>query len=164
MRRKSMLLIIAVMIISANSFAQKIFMKVPTATGKSGEEVIALNVSLEAESSWTKGGGASVGKPNPGKLAIRKTNGPSTAEFLKNIASGKSFPEIVFEYVDNSGKASYIISLSGVYITELSWVTPDCSNCPKLQMQVEMIYKTYQIFDAATGTTVKWDIPMGKVE
>ncbi len=31
-------------------------------------EIQGWDWEIEAESSWTKGGGASVGKPNPGKL------------------------------------------------------------------------------------------------
>ena len=33
-------------------------------------EINSWNWEVQAESSWTKGGGASVGKPNPGKISF----------------------------------------------------------------------------------------------
>ena len=53
------------------------FMKIGSAEGEARQgkygkekwiELQSWEWEVEAESSWTKGGGASVGKPNPGKL------------------------------------------------------------------------------------------------
>ena len=144
--------------------AQKIVMKIPSLTDKAGEEVRSLDWNLEAESSGTKGGGASVGKPNPGKITIRKTNNKSTVEFFKNIVSGKSFPEISFEYYDQGQRLIYSITVANAYITEVNWLTPECNNCPKLEMRMEMVFKTVELNDVLNGTKSKWDIPAGAVQ
>ena len=139
-------------------------MRIPSLTDKEGEEVKTLAFTIDASTSWTKGGGASVGKPNPGSLVIRKSNNKSTAEVLKNITQGKSFPEITFEYYDASpkeGKAIYTITITGAFTTEISWLTPDCSNCPKLELKIGFAYKTIKVVDAVAGTTLTWDIPAG---
>ena len=163
--KRSLLPAFLIILISAfNSDAQKIVMKIPTLTDKAGEEVRSLDFDLEAISSWTKGGGASVGKPNPGKLSVRKTNNKSTAEFFRNIVSGKSFPEISFEYYDQGQKLIYSMTVGNAYITEVNWLTPECNNCPKLEMKISMVFKTIELNDVLNGTKVKWDIPAGVVQ
>ena len=163
---KRYILLMALFSLSATGtiFSQKIIMKIPTITDKAGEEVRSLDYGIEAQSSWTKGGGASVGKPNPGMLKIRKTNNRSTSEFLKNIGAGRSFTEISFEYYDQSQKLIYSITIGGVYLTEVSYVTPECNNCPKLEMQVAMVFKTFEANDVITGVKTKWDIPAGAIQ
>ena len=43
---------------------------------KNWVEIQAWDWEIEAETSWTKGGGASVGKPNPGKMSWEHTSTP----------------------------------------------------------------------------------------
>lgn len=148
---------------SFQSTGQKITMRIPGVMDKP-EDVTALEVEVEAESSWTKGGGASVGKPNPGHLRIKKSYSKAVAEMLIKIGTGKHFNEIVFEYFDQSSKPYYTITLTGAFVAKLQWLTPDCNNCPKLAMSVSFVYKTIKTIDVISGTTVTWDIPMGKVE
>ena len=169
MRKQLFMLLITLLIISGHGIAQKIVMKIPSITDKFGEEVRTLAFSIDANTSWTKGGGASVGKPNPGSLVIRKSNNKSTSDFMKTITTGNSIPEITFEYYEDSpgggremGKSIYTITITAAFLTELSWLTPDCSNCPKLEQKVAFVYKTLKVTDA-TGKSVTWDIPAGTV-
>lgn len=160
MRNKFCLSLIFFILVSSQSIGQKIMMKIPGVMDKA-EEVTTLVLDLTTISSWTKGGGASVGKPNPGPLVIKKSYTKATAEFLRNIGTGKSFTEIVFEYYDQSTKPYYTLAITGAFVTQLSWLTPDCSNCPKVEQQISFVYKTLKTTDIASGTTITWDIPSG---
>lgn len=163
MRKKNCLPFILLILASYQSIGQKIMMRIPAIMDKA-EEVTALSLDLEALSSWTKGGGASVGKPNPGNLVVKKSYTKTTAELLRNISTGKAFQEVIFEYYDQGAKPFYSIVITGAFLTKLSWLTPDCSNCPKLIQQVSFTYKTIKTTDFATGTTITWDIPAGTVQ
>lgn len=123
MKKILFLLLITLMISSTQSKGQNILMKIPSVTAAAGEEVRTLEFQINAASSWTKGGGASVGKPNPASLIIKKANNKSTSEFLKSIGQGKSFPEIIFEYYDAANKLYYSITLTNVFLTQLNWLT-----------------------------------------
>ena len=57
-------------------------------------EIQGWDWDVEAESSWTKGGGASVGKPNPGKLNFQHFYDTASNVILGYICTGKAFPKI----------------------------------------------------------------------
>ena len=163
--KKNLIPALLILLISAfQTNAQKIMMKIPSLTDKAGEEVRTLDFEIEATSSWTKGGGASVGKPIPQKLTIRKMNHKSTTEFFKHITAGQSFPEISFEYYDQGQKLIYSMTLGSAYITEVAWLTPECNNCPKLEMKMSMVFKTFETNDVLNGIKTKWDIAAGVVQ
>jgi type VI secretion system secreted protein Hcp len=163
--KRNLIPAILILLISAfNTNAQKIMMKIPSVTDKAGEEVRTLEFNIEATSSWTKGGGASVGKPGPQKLTIHKMNNKTTTEFFKHIVTGHSFPEISFEYYDQGQKLIYTMTVGAAYITEVSWSTPECNNCPKLEMKMSMVFKTFETNDVLNGIKTKWDIPSGVVQ
>lgn len=163
MRKKICLPLLLLLFFSAQTIAQKIMMRIPAVMDKA-EEVTTLSLDIEAISSWIKGGGASVGKPTPGSLVVRKSYSKATADLLKNISVGKSIAEVIFEYYDQGAKPFYTIAISGAFLTKLSWLTPDCSNCPKIAQEISFVYKTLKTTDIATGTTVTWDIPAGTVQ
>ena len=164
MKKPLLMMLITLMITSSQSKAQNILMKIPSVTAAAGEEVRTLDFQINAASSWTKGGGASVGKPNPASLIIKKSNNKSTSDFLKSIGQGKSFPEIIFEYYDTANKLYYSITLTNVFLTQLNWLTPECPTCLKLELQVGFVFKTYKTFDVASGMKVTWDIPAGTLQ
>ena len=56
-------------------------------------EIQGWDWEVEAETSWTKGGGASVGKPNPGKMNIEHYFDTSSTVILGYICTGKAFPK-----------------------------------------------------------------------
>src|SRR6266404_7382573 len=57
-------------------------------------EIVLLSYSLgvTAETSWTKGGGASVGKPNPGDFQFTAAMNRSVPTILKYITTGRAAP------------------------------------------------------------------------
>ena len=164
MRRKISVVLITLMIVSGQGIAQKILMKIGSVTAAGGEEVRALEFQINASTNWTSGGGASVGKPNPGNLMIKKTNNNSTSELFKFIAQGSAFPEVIFEYYDASDILYYTITLSDVYVTQMHWLSPECPTCLKLEQQVGFVFKIYKTTDVATGVSVIWNIPSGTVQ
>lgn len=79
---------------------------------------------VEAESSFMKGGGASVGKPMPGALNFSHYYDRSSPVILNRIVSGTHFPkvEIVMCKQTGSGKPEkyYRIEMKEAFITKVA--------------------------------------------
>src|SRR5512139_3821185 len=58
---------------------------------------------IEAETSFLKGGGASVGKPQPGTLSFSHFWDLSSAVILTKIVSGKHFPLVTIHMLKQTG-------------------------------------------------------------
>src|SRR5450755_2227640 len=112
-------------------------------------EIQGWDWEIEAESSWTKGGGASVGKANTGKI----------------------FPKMALEMMKTTGKGSpetyFTMTMEGAYITKVSNSGTEEGN---VTQKVELVFKTvkieYKPQDNKTGQlaavkTYNWDIPAG---
>ena len=133
-------------------------------------EIRGWDWEVEAESSWTKGGGASVGKPNPGKLNFEHYFDTSSIVILGYICSGKAFPKCELQMLKAGGKGNpepyFTMQLEGVYITKVSNAGTEEGN---VLQRVEMAFKTikieYKIQDnkgmMGTALTYNWDIPSG---
>lgn len=133
---------------------------------------------VEAETSWTKGGGASVGKPNPGKMNWEHYFDTSSPNILRFIFSGQSFPEMELHMLKGvGGKAGkpnsqgvfFRMLMKGVFITKVSNSATDEGN---VVQKVEMVFKevTFEYArqsdsDGSLGPMVPvfWDISSGKV-
>ena len=87
-------------------------------------EIQGWDWEVEAESSWTKGGGASVGKPNPGKLNFEHYFDTSSTVILGYICTGKAFPKLQLEMMKTTGKGSpetyFTMMMEGAFITKVS--------------------------------------------
>ena len=134
-------------------------------------EVQAWDWEVEAETSWTKGGGASVGKPNPGKLNLVHHFDSSSIVMLGYICTGKAFPKIQLEMMRTTARGTpetyFTMTLEGAFITKVS---NSGTEEGLVDQKVEMVFKTvkidYKALDARTGTlgavkTYNWDIPAG---
>ncbi len=93
-------------------------------TDKMHKEWIDLqswSFGLTADSSWTKGGGASVGKPNPGPMAITFTLNKASPTLYSTLSSGKVISSATLAAAKNTSAGSttdfYTIKLEGVYLT-----------------------------------------------
>lgn len=136
-------------------------------------EIQGWDWGVEAETSWTKGGGASVGKPNPGKMNFVHRFDTSSTVILGYSCSGKAFPKVEFQVMKANGKGTpetyFTMTMEGVFITRVS----NSGTEEGLVMQkVEMVFKTvkieYKSQDNKTGMlavtkTYNWDIPAGIV-
>ena len=126
---------------------------------------------VEAESSWTKGGGASVGKPNPGKMNWEHYFDTSSTVIMGYICSGKAFPKVELQMMKTTGKASpetyFSMLMEGAFITKVSNSGTEEGN---VTQKVEMVFKTvkieYKPQDNKTGSlgaakVYNWNIPEG---
>ena len=139
-------------------------------------ELQSWSFGVTAESSWTKGGGASVGKPNPGPFAMTATLSKVSPTLYSYIAQGKPIPTATLAVTRSTGGSAavdyYTVKLEGVYLTsaKTAGATAD-AGLPSESFT--MVYKTvtwsYSSLDskgAASGKPVAftWDIPEGRVK
>lgn len=134
-------------------------------------EVLDWNWSVEADTSWTKGGGASVGKPNPGGLTWTHQFDVASPVILGSICTGRAFPKAELQLTRETGSGAaetYLaMVMEGAFITR---VAHSGSAEGDAVQQVEMVFKTvridYKRQDRATGQlgpakTFTWDIAAG---
>lgn len=133
----------------------------------------SYTLGVTADSSWTKGGGASVGKPNPGDFKFTADVSRAIPPILKYIFSGSSVPAAVltvradgapgknappgFEY------AKY--TFTDVFFTGVS---QGSAGEVRAATQVSFVYRTLkmQVFapgNASPVSCVFWDVPGGTV-
>ncbi|MFY8019380.1 MAG: Hcp family type VI secretion system effector [Inhella sp.] len=134
-------------------------------------EIQGWDWEIEAETSWTKGGGASVGKPNPGKMNWEHYFDTSSTVIMGYICTGKAFPKVEVQMMKTTGSASpetyFTMVMEGVFITKVQVNGTEEGN---VVQKVEMVFKTvkieYKAQDNKTGKltapkTYNWDIPAG---
>ncbi len=134
-------------------------------------EIHSWTWDLTAESSWTKGGGASVGKPVPGRLIFEHYFDTSSPTILGYICTGKAFPKATIEMMKTTGKASpetYLsVTMEGCFITGVSH---DVTEEGYVMQRVAFVFKTIKMEykpqnnnDGSLGAprTFTWDIPAG---
>lgn len=131
--------------------------------------VLSYAIGVEAESSWTKGGGASVGKPNPGEFRFTTTMNRAIPAIMKYITTGKAAASATltlrtdppgaqagFEY------AKY--TFEGMFFTGVEQGIANASGTASIA--ISAVYKTLKIQQFSPGRPVavscmKWDIPAG---
>jgi len=139
-------------------------------------EIQGWDWEVEAESSWTKGTGSSVGKPNPGKLTFEHYYDKSSPAILKYISQGKAFPAILIHMCKATGKEAlepyFKVLLEDAFLTKVSHTISEEGN---VQQKVELVFKQItieyqpqdgtgnQVGQLTAGTQYSWDISTGKV-
>ena len=134
-------------------------------------EIKGWDWDVEAETSWTKGGGASVGKPNPGKMSIEHYFDTASTVILGYICSGKAFPKVQLEMMKTTGRGTpetyFTMTMEDAFITKVS---NSGTEEGVVVQRFEMVFKTvkieYKPQDNKTGAlgavkTYNWDIPAG---
>jgi type VI secretion system secreted protein Hcp len=133
-------------------------------------ELQAWDWDIEADTSWTKGGGASVGKPNPGKFNFEHYWDKSSAVILGYICTGSAFTDIQLVMFKGTGASStkpfFDATMSDAFITK---VTQSAAEDGNLLQKVELVFKKIEIKywtqkggTLAPSTHFEWDIPAGK--
>ena len=158
------------------------FMQLGNAQGEARQEpyvnwieLQAWDWEVEAETSWTKGGGASVGKPNPGKMNWEHYWDKSSSTLLGYICTGTSFGRIQLQMCKGTGvtglKPFFMAVMKDAFITKVANSATDEGN---VLQKVEMVFKEIQIDYSQQGApgkapgsltpcgTFTWDIPAGK--
>lgn len=128
---------------------------------------------VEADTSWTLGGGASVGKPTPGRLTWEHDYDLASPAILNHLCGGRAFAKAELQMLKGVGSATpatYLtMTMEGVFITRANHV--GATDGTVLQ-QVEMIFKSvridYRPQDRRTGKLgpgkdFSWDITTGTV-
>ena len=137
-------------------------------------EIQGWDWEVEAETSWTKGGGASVGKPNPGKMNFEHYFDTSSCNILRNIFAGQSFESIELNMLKGTGtkegqQVFFKMWMSDAFITKVANSATDDGN---VLQKVEMVFKDvsfgYSPQKDADGTleaeiAFGWEIPSGVV-
>ena len=126
--------------------------------------VAAFSWEVTADSSWSRGGGASVGKPNPGAIRFTKLIDPSSIATLKNIATGTSFPSAVFTvtFGKGNGAATMVYEMESLFVTSVTQGAAD----GLVTEDVSFVFKAVKwTFTDSSGnvTSGTWDIPSGAV-
>lgn len=136
-------------------------------------EIQGWDWEVEAESSWTKGSGASVGKPNPGKFNFEHYYDKSSNVILFFISSGTAFEKIVMKMCKGTGATNletfFEVTMQDAFITKVSNSASEDGN---VLQKVELVFKTismqYTMQGAKTAgkldggvTNYFWDIPGG---
>lgn len=130
-------------------------------------DVEDLSWDVTAMTSWLKGGGASVGKPNPGALSWSQSLDGSLLYELSGMLRGKSVPTLVVEYVRNGehGPITFMQDVfADVYFTSIDINGTDVSNSVVFSSVTKTMWGTDN--DGMRGnvqSSIKWDIPGGKV-
>ena len=85
-------------------------------------EIQGWDWEIEAETSWTKAGGASVGKPNPGEMNWEHYFDTSSTVIMGYICTGKAFPKVELQMMKTTGSATpqtyYTMVMEGAFITK----------------------------------------------
>jgi type VI secretion system secreted protein Hcp len=154
------------------------FLRLEGVTGESAQkghegwiEVQGWDWEIEAESSWTKGGGASVGKPRPAALSWTHQFDLASIALLGKIAGGRAFPTAELQVARTTGRGTpktYLTAtMQDVYITK---VTSSGTEEGQVLQQISMVFKhiaiEYRPQDSKTGglgaaAKFTWDIPAG---
>lgn len=135
-------------------------------------EIQGWDWEIEAESSWTKGGGASVGKPSPGSMNWLHSFDTASTVIMGYICNGKSFPKVELQMRRSTGGARpdppfFSMAMEGAFITKVSNSSTEEGN---IAQRVEMVFKTvkieYKPRDGNAGQlgaarVFNWDIPAG---
>lgn len=129
-------------------------------------DVASLDWDVTALNSWIKGGGASVGKPNPGSLSWSQQLDGSFLYALSSIAKGKAVPTLVVEYVRNGadGPITFMQDVfSGVYFTEIALDDTTVTNTVVFKSVTETIWDiTAQGERGPILSSFSWDISRGE--
>ena len=126
---------------------------------------------VECESSWTKGGGASVGKPNPGKMNWEHYFDSSSTTLLQYMCSGQAFKTVTLIMQKATGakgqQVFFQMDMQGAFITKVSNnATEEGNVVQKVEMVFKDVFFTYKQQEDQTGQLIKektfgWNIPEG---
>jgi type VI secretion system secreted protein Hcp len=124
--------------------------------------VSAYSWDVTADSSWTKGGGASVGKANPGAFRVTKLIDASSVPTLQKITTGSPYPSAVFTvaFGKANGLATMVYEMEDLFVTNVTESAAD----GLVTEDVSFVFKTVKwTFTDSSGsvTTGSWDVPGG---
>jgi type VI secretion system secreted protein Hcp len=127
--------------------------------------LLSFNLEVDAESSWTHGGGANVGKPNPGKMNWENYFDTSSPVILGYILTGRSAPSATLTVrTDAQGnKAGFEYEKKTFTDVLFTGVGQSLSGAGRVVSKVSFVYKTLKVQTFAPGnptalSCVSWDV------
>ncbi len=122
--------------------------------------------SVSAESSWTKGSGAAVGKPIPDVFSWTQALDRSFPFTFAAIAGGKALPTATLEYVAENGLTLMQTVMEAPLLTELTLDNSEDGGSVSGSMVFKSIGQTVWGFDPDTNkrtapVSFNWDIAAG---
>jgi len=133
-------------------------------------EISDWSWDVEAETSFLKGGGSAVGKPQPGTLSITHYYDLASPIIMQKIVAGTHFSEVTIDQLKQVGDAEgapktfFQIKMSSVYVTKVSTKGGEDGS---VNQDVDMVFKEIAIgYHAQTNEGVlekelkdfKWNI------
>ena len=147
-----------------------------TNNGKEGWiEISDWTWDIEAETSYLKGGGAAVGKPQPGTLSFSHYYDKSSPTIMSKIVMGKHFPKVWIVMLkqtgakDGEGEPYFGITMQEAFITKVSSKGAEDGS---VTQDIEMVFKIVAVGYRAQkedGTLdaqidFKWDIGQMQID
>jgi len=111
-------------------------------------EISDWNWDVEAETSFLKGGGSAVGKPQPGTLSITHYYDLSSPTIMNKIVSGTHFSEVTIDQLKQVGDTEgapatfFQIKMKGVFVTKVSTKGAEDGS---VTQDVDMVFKEVAI-------------------
>ena len=122
-------------------------------------QVAAFSWVVTADTSWTKGSGASVGHPVPTAIQFTKLLDSSSIPTLLKITQGSSFPTAVFTTTLGKGNtaSTMVYEMENLFVTNVTESAAD----GLVTEDVSFVFKkvTWTFTDASGNvTTGSWDV------
>lgn len=133
-------------------------------------EITNWSWDVDADTSWIKGSGASVGKPTPGKFNFEHSYDLASHMFLGYIANGRAFPKAELQMQKLTSKGApetyFTMTMESCFITKVSNTGTEEGT---IAQTIELVFKSVKIEykpQTSQGTlgsvrTFNWDIPAG---
>jgi type VI secretion system secreted protein Hcp len=142
--------------------------------GEGWIEISDWSWDIEADTSFLKGAGASIGKPQPGTMSFSHYYDKASPVIMLKIVQGKHFPKVAIVMLkqtgasDGQGEPYFGIRMREVFITKVSSKGAEDGS---VTQDVEMVFKSitvgYSPQKEAGGeldTMVSFDWDIGKME
>jgi type VI secretion system Hcp family effector len=111
-------------------------------------EISDWNWDVEAETSFLKGGGSAVGKPQPGNLSISHYYDLASPTIMQKIVAGTHFAEVTIDQLKQVGDkegapaAFFQIKMKNAFVTKVSTKGAEDGS---VTQDVEMVFKEVSI-------------------
>src|SRR5512146_258741 len=137
-------------------------------------EISDWSWDIEADTSFLKGAGASVGKPQPGSLSFSHYYDKASPVIMKKIVQGKHFPKVYIVMLkqtgaeDGQGEAYFAMAMDEAFITKVSSKgAEDGSVTQDVEMVFKVIsvsYKPQKLLGGGLDTAVPFGWDIGKMQ
>lgn len=129
-------------------------------------EIDAAAWNITAETSWTKGGGASVGRPIPGALMWAQTLDSSTPSMYYYPLTGHAVPLVTLELVKEgrAGPATFMqLAMTDAFFTALALDGNTVSGSIVFKTVTQYVWPLLKDGTRGEPAAFAWDIPSGGV-